>query len=409
MPLAAIGQVASASLSGVIQDPTSAIVPGASVTLANVQNGIERTVTSNRSGTFYFAAVPSGDYRLTVKMQGFGDLVRQNIHLNPGDALAIPELKLSLAATAETVTVEGNVSSIPLDSGQLGSTIASNDVDRLPVVGRDATELQRILPGFAIHSSDNTNTAPDFSQVNIGMGNAYISNGAPVAGTTLKLDGANLTDAGSMGASLQNINIAFVSEVQVQTSNFGVDQANGPVVISGVTRPGTQFYHGSLYAFGRTSVLNSNDALSKVNGFARPNDRFIYPGLTFSGPVPQMKKLTFFIGTEFDVQKNVYAYGNAQSALVHSLVPTAAMRKGDFSTAALQEYLGPKYGDPNYAEITPTPTFGAGPDYTPIADGNISRWLDPGSMALVNATLPLPNMPTNAQGFNYQAMNLGGQ
>lgn len=403
---AALGQVGAASLSGVVQDPTSAVVPGATVTLTNVQNGVVRTVESNSAGTFYFAAVPSGDYRIGIKAKGFGDLARTGIHLNPGDALVLQEFKLNLAATAETVSVEGNISSIPLDSGQLGSTIASNDVDRLPVVGRDATELQRILPGFAIHSSDNTNTAPDFSQVNIGMGNAYISNGAPVAGTTLKLDGANLTDAGSMGASLQNINIAFVSEVQVQTSNFGVDQANGPVVISGVTKPGTQAYHGSLYTFARTSALNSNDSLEKYNGVARPNDRYIYPGLTISGPVPHTKKLTFFAGTEFDAQKNVYAYGNAQSALVHALVPTARMRQGDFSTAALKEYLGPKYGDPNYAQITPTPTFGGGPDYTPIADGNIARWLDPGAMALVNATLPLPNMATNAQGFNYQTLNL---
>lgn len=405
LPYVATGQVGAASLNGVVQDQTSALVPGAAVTLTNIQNGVERTVTSNSSGTFYFAAVPSGDYRLTIKMNGFRDLVRSGIHLSPGDALALQGLTLNLASTAETVSVEGTVSSIPLDSGQLSSTIATNDIDRLSIAGRDVTELQKILPGFAIHSQDNTNSATDYSQVNMDMGNAYISNGAPVAGTTLKLDGANLTDAGNMGASLQNINPAFISEVQVQTSNFGVDQSNGPVIISGVTKPGTQDYHGSLYTYARTNQLNSNDSLAKFNGIARPNDRFIYPGLTLSGAVPKTnKKLTFFFGTEFDAQKNVYAYNSASSAIVNALVPTAAMRRGDFSVAALKEYLGPMYGNGGYAQIWPTPTVGD--NGGALTNGDISAFLDKGAMALVNATLPLPNMPTNAAGYNYQTLNL---
>lgn len=406
---AALGQVGAASLSGVVQDQTAAIVSGANVTLTNVSTGAELTVASNSAGTFHFAAVPSGDYRITIKMAGFRDLVRAGIHLNPGDSISLPELTLALATTSETVEVEGTIPSIPLDSGQLSSTIAAIDIDRLSVVGRDITELQRTLPGFAIHSSNNTNSAADFSQVNIGLGNAYISNGAPVAGTTLKLDGANLTDSGNMGASLQTMNPAFVSEVQVQTSNFGVDQANGPVVISGVTKPGTQAYHGSVYTYARVAALNANDSLAKAANVARPNDRYLYPGFTFSGPVPKINKLTFFTGTEFDAQKNVYAYGSASTALLQALVPTAAMRRGDFSQAALREYLGetiwnnPKLRNGQYAQISPIPTFGD--DRTPI-NGNISQWLDPNVMRLVNATLPLPNMATNAAGFNYQALNL---
>ena len=120
----------------------------------------------------------------------------------------------------------------------------------------------------------------------------------PVAGITIKLDGANLTDAGSMGSNLQNINDSFVSEVHVQTSNFGADQSNGPVIISGVTKSGTKTYHGSLYTYARTYQLNSNDWLDKYNGTARPVDRFIYPGATISGPVPFIKKMTFLSGAE---------------------------------------------------------------------------------------------------------------
>jgi hypothetical protein len=399
-------QVGAASLSGIVQDQTAAVVPGANVTLHNQASGADRVVKSNGAGAFSFAAVPSGDYDVTIKMAGFRDTVRSNIHLNAGDNVALPEMKLALEAASATLVVEASTGALPLDNGQLSATITANDLDRLSIVGRDATELERILPGFAIRSLGPANTAPDFSQVTVGQPTPYASNGAPVAGITLKLDGANLTDAGSFGSNLQNINDGFVSEVQVQTSNFGADQSNGPVVIQAVTKPGTANFHGSLYTYARVSALNSNDWLAKnaTPVIARPDDRFIYPGATVSGPIPfTKKKVTFFAGAEVDAQRNVFAYGNSGSAIIRALVPTAAMRKGDFSDASLQNYLGPRYGDPTYATLIPSPTFGD--DRTPLTNGNIAPWLDPGAMALINGTLPLPTKATGLDGFNYQALD----
>jgi hypothetical protein len=398
------GQVGAASLSGVVQDSTGAVIPGATVTLQNRASGLQRVVKSNGSGEFSFAAVPVGDYTVTILQNGFQQSVDTNVHLNAGDALSLAPTKLEVGATTTTVSVEDTTQAIPLDSGQLASTITANDLDRLSVVGRDATELQRILPGFAIRSLGSTNSAPDFSQVQVGQPTPYVSNGAPVAGITLKLDGANLTDAGNFGASLQNINDSFVSEVQVQTSNFGVDQSNGPVVITGVTKSGTAKYHGSLYTFARTYQLNSNDWLAKYNGIARANDRFVYPGGTVSGPIPHTKKLTFFAGGEYDAQRNVYAYGSAGSAIIHALVPTKALRGGDFSQAALSDFLGPMLTNGNYGTFNTPPQYGD--DRTPLATGNIAPWLNPGAMALVNGTLPMPTRATGNDGFNYDALDL---
>ena len=406
----AFAQVGAASLSGVVQDRSGALIPNASVTLENTASGQRRAVKSNKSGGFSFAAMPSGDYRLSVSNPGFEETVNPNVHLNAGDNLALPPVQLVVGAASATVEVSGESAALPLDSGQLSSTITANDIDRLSIVGRDVTELQRILPGFASRNLSSTNQAPDFTQVTIGQPTPYASNGAPVAGITLKLDGANLTDAGSLGANLQNINASFVSEVQVQTSNFGADQSNGPVLISGVTKPGTRQYHGSLYTFARTSQLNANDSLAKYSGLPRPDDRYLYPGGTISGPVPHVPKLTFFAGAEFDAQKNAYAYNSSSSAIVQALVPTAAMRAGDFSAAALQSYLGPQYTSGSYAQISPTPTVGD--DGAALPTGNIAPYLDKGALALINYLLPMPNLPlvngsqTNANGFNYQTENL---
>jgi hypothetical protein len=398
-------QVDSASLSGVVQDQTGAIVPGATVTLQNIATGIVRTSRSNGSGLFAFEAIPSGDYRLTVQQTGFKQLVRTDVHLNPGDGLSIPDLSLAVGAATESVTVGAATATLPLDSGQLSATINSDDLDRLSIVGRDATELERTLPGFAIRNLGSTNTAPDFSQVQVGQPTPYSSNGSPVAGITLKMDGANLTDAGNFGANLQNIDDSFVSEVQVQTSNFGADQPNGPVVITAVTKSGTDKYHGSLYTFARTSQLNSNDWLANYNGIARPDDRFVYPGGTIGGPIPHFNKLTFFAGAEYDAQRNVYAYGSSGSAIIHALVPTQAMRTGDFSTPTLSQYLGPMFTNGNYGTFNTAPTVGD--NGSNLTNGNIAAFLNPGAMALVNGTLPLPTRTqTGTDGFNYDALDL---
>jgi len=398
-------QVGSASLSGLVQDQSGAVIPGASVTAHNLASGSDRTETTNGSGVFTFSAIPSGDYGLTVTQNGFKSFTENLIHLDPGDNKSASEIHLAVGSISETVSVQENVSSLPLDNGQLSSTISATDLERLSIVGRDATELQRTLPGFAIRSLGSTNTAPDFSQVQVGQPTPYASNGAPVAGITLKLDGANLTDAGNFGANLQNINNSFVGEVQVQTSNFGADQSNGPVVITGVTKSGTDRYHGSLYTYARTNQLNSNDWLANFNAIARPDDRFVYPGGTVSGPIPHMKKLTFFAGAEYDAQRNVYAYGSSGSAIIHALVPTAAMRTGDFSAGTLSAFLGPNITNGNYGTFNTPPTVGD--DGSTLANGNISAFLNPGAMALVNNTLPLPTRTaTGTDGFNYDALDL---
>jgi Carboxypeptidase regulatory-like domain len=398
-------QVNSATLSGFVQDPSGAAVAAATVTVEDVLNATQRTTTTNGTGNFTFAGLAAGDYNLTVAAKGFKNFIRTAIHLNPGDSSSLNDIKLEIGGGTESITVADTVAGLPLDSGQLSSTITSGDIERLSISGRDATELQKILPGFAIRSLGPQNQPTDFSQLQIGMATPYASNGAPVAGITLKLDGSNLTDAGNLGANLQNINNAFVSEVQVQTSNFGADQSNGPVVITGVTKSGTSSYHGTLYTLARTSQLNSNDWLAKYNGIARPDDRFVYPGGTIGGPIPHFKKLTFFAGVEYDAQRNVYAYGSSSSSIVHALVPTQAMRQGDFSQTALQNFLGPNYTSGTYADISPVPTVGN--DGSALTNGNISAFLDPGAMALINGTLPTPTRnATGTDGFNWDALNL---
>src|ERR1700749_2325100 len=123
----AAAQVGSASLSGIVQDPSGASVAGATVILQNVLNGEPRTVKSNGTGGFSFAALPSGDYNLKVEREGFTTYVQQGIHLDPGDSRTLTDVKLAVGSESQTVTVEAAISGIQLDSGQLSATVTAQD------------------------------------------------------------------------------------------------------------------------------------------------------------------------------------------------------------------------------------------------------------------------------------------
>jgi hypothetical protein len=411
----AFAQTTGGTLSGTVTDNTGAVIPNAPVILRNSNSGDTRTIKSNSAGFFTFAGVPSGDYAITITSPGFQQFAEKGIHLDPGDSRTLPHLELQTGDVNQTVTVEAQ-SSVPLDTGERSDLITAEEIKHLSVEGRDVTELFKTLPGFAISGGNGgvTNAAFDPSQVNVsGALGSYAANGNPVSGIALKLDGADITDPGNYGSAIQNVNYDQVAEVKVQVSNFGAEIANGPVVVSAVTKAGGDHFHGELYTYARTNQLDSTDALAKATGEVKDPDREVYPGFNIGGPViiPGTKfnhnrKLTFFAGAEDYAQRNIYAYGGAAGAIVHALVPTAGMRTGNFSATELQNYLGPElYAQSTEVNLNTVPTVLR--DGTPIVGGQIpTSYLDPG-FAAIFASYPLPNQTaTLANPYNWQSQDL---
>ncbi|NYF78652.1 TonB-dependent receptor [Granulicella arctica] len=425
----AYGQVTTATLGGTVTDTTGAVVPNASVTLTNTASGDVRTSTSNGSGVFVFAAVPTGDYQVAITATGFKTFQEKGLHLNPGDQSSVREIKLQPGSVTETVDVSMTSNTVNIDSGEQSSLISSQEIQRLSVEGRDVTELLKILPGFAISrggSGTFDNAGYDPSQVNPGGAlGQYAANGTPVNGQALLSDGVDITDPGAFGGALQNINYEEVAEVKISTSSFNAETAHGPIVINAVGKSGGSSYHGSLYTYARTSQLNSTDWIAKYSDQLKPPDRFVYPGFTFGGPfkIPgtslnRNKKLTFFVGAEDYAQRNVYAYGSASGATLTALVPTAGMRQGDFSQAQVQQYLGTAYSvdpaggacsyngsstgyvpDVNICRVPVT-----APNGSALANGNIGNNLDPLGKIVLNE-MPLPNTASTGT-YNWITTNL---
>ena len=426
MATPAFAQVVNGTITGTVQDNTGAVIPNATVTLINQATGDKRSSKSNGAGLFSFSGLPSGDFTVAITVQGFQNFTEKGIHLDPGDSRSLPNLQLATGGTETVVNVEGQTS-IPLDTGEKSDLITSEQIQHLSVEGRDVTELFKTLPGFAIASQNNTNVnnqAYDPSQTSpAGAAGSYSANGS-IQGIDLHLDGANITDPGSYGGGLINVNYDQVAEVKVQTSNFGADIANGPIVVSAVTKSGTDHYHGTLYTYARTNQLNSSDALNGPTGQPKDPEREIYPGFNIGGPVlipgtnfNKNRAFTFFAGAEDLAQRSVYAYGSSGSAIVHALVPTAGMRAGDFSAAQIQQYLGGlctapttpaqvQPGSPcangSYNSVDVVPTFAK--DGTALVNGQLpSQYIDPG-FAYIASQFPLPNhVATPLNPFNWQS------
>ena len=431
----------TATLDGIVHDPSGALIPKATVELKNAATGKILTTKSNGAGVFSFSGLETGDYTLNVEASGFQASELAGIHLDPGDQRTFRDIKLGVGGETASITVTDVQGQISTDSGETSTLISSEDIDHLAIEGRDVTELLKILPGMAIVTNSTTyaNAAYDPSIVSFGGAiGAYSGNGTQTNSTSILSDGMDITDPGSYGLAIQNVNYDQVAEVKVQTGSFTADTAHGPIVINAISKAGGSAYHGSLYAYARTYQLNSVDWIAKYTGEPSPHDRQLYPGFTFGGPVRipglgfnRSKKLTFFAGAEEYAQRKVYAYNSAYAATLSALVPTAGMRTGDFSDNQLNLLLGPNRVNNTcaaiYSAICTVPASGPGgtsaqplglgtigtapgntTPFTTSNDGNLNYYApggvqpyDPqGLGALILNSFPLPNMPSNGT-YNY--------
>jgi hypothetical protein len=340
------------TLTGTVKDTTGAIVPGAKVTLINTSDKSVRSTVSSSDAFFSFAAIQTGTYDLTVTLKGFEAYKITGIQMHPGDSKTISTIALQIGEVEQTVTVSSTVAGVDLSSPEKSYLITDEDIKRLSTVGRDVSELIRILPGFAVNSvalnNDSTNNISQVAGFSGSSVGSFSANGsAPGTGAVQVVsDGANVTDPADESSSIGNVNMEMVAEVKVQTSNFGADSAKGPVVLNAVTKSGGSNYHGSAYGYVRNSALNSNDWLDNYFENPRAGTYNYFPGANFGGPVKiphtnfnHAKKLTFFTGGEIYDQRNLF--GNEATL---TFIPTAQMLGGDFSTSSIENALNLKTG-----------------------------------------------------------------
>ena len=406
------GQATTGSVTGIVADSTGAVIPHASVELTNQQTGITRKTVSNAVGSFAFAAVePSIAYSVTVTVAKFRPWGSQPFALRPGDLINLTDIRMVVGADTEEVTVEANSSTVKdLDTGERADVITAKDIETLAVVGRDATELVRMLPGFDMSSgSQGVNNKPGYNTAVVGLSGptgSFSANGSGTNGISVVADGVSLTDIGSNAGTVQNVNMDNVQEIKVSTSAYSAESAEGPALVNVVSKTGTSKYHGSAYLFARDTVLNANDWYNNFLQQTRPEGRYFYPGGTLNGPllIPfthfNHNRDKLFFSVQFEYSNQLFS-----PETLGSWVPTQAERKGDFSQSSLNAQLCGSRPDgaanPN-AILPMCQTQNYLPDGTGIDNGNIASYSDANGLALIN-WLPQPNADpfTNIDGFNY--------
>ncbi len=408
--LPVFGQVASGSLSATVTDATGAVVPNAKVVLKNEATNVTRETISNGSGFFNFPAIQPGTYTVTVSSPGLQNWEGRGITFTQGATLTLPNVVLQVGTTRQEVVVEATADVVvPADSGQTSHTLNKTMVEQLSIVGRNAAELIKIMPGMASTSGlSNTMWNSYTTASNTGPIGQFAAAGTqPYGAMTMTSDGANLLDPGNQGTQTANVNQNQVAEVSLLTSAYGAEFAKGPVTFQAIGKSGGAQFHGQAYLYARNGVFNSVDSFSKNQGGKPLDDKYYYPGGDFGGPVlipgtsfnKNRDKLFFYTAFEYMKQQPAGSLNNY-------FVPTDEMKNGNFSPSYIAS-LGSGFANARSAAAVGLGGNAASADGVLFADGIIPRsQLDPNS-AIYMSLFPKPNtdVTKNSTGSNYQYMN----
>ena len=310
------GQSYFGTVSGLLTDPSGAIIQGAKVTLLDEQKGYQFTSTSDKDGRYLFASIPPGRYSVLAEMSGFEKAERVHIVLNVSEN-ATANIVMKIAGGSQTVQVSAETQAIATEDATTGQVVDRRFINDLPLIDRNVTDLTYLAPGI---------TNMDDQCPNCG-GTNWVSNGSRGASADILMDGASVTNFEPNGGVTQAVytpSPEAVEEFKVQQTNFSAEYGfSGASILNMVTRSGTNSFHGSVYDFVRNNIADANDWF---NDHANP----IVPippvhrhdfGATIGGPI--MKDKAFFF---FDYEGVRQTYMNTYQAGV----PSAAMRAGDF-------------------------------------------------------------------------------
>ena len=272
-----------ASLSGVVTDSSGAVVVNAAITAVQTDTNVATTTVTDDEGRFRFAYLKVGPYAIKVHQQGFADVTRA-VTLTVGAAFDLP-ISLTVESANETVTVNGEAAVIETERTQLAGTVVQNEINSLPLNGRNFLDLTLLVPGV---SPTNTASTQLFAETSAVPGQGISIGSQRNFSNSFIVDGLSANDDAA-GLVLTTYGLDVVQEFQVVTSGgqaeFG--RALGGYV-NMVTKSGTNDLHGDVYGFFRNQALNAANALTHAR---LPITQAQY-GASLGGPL--IKNRTFY-------------------------------------------------------------------------------------------------------------------
>src|SRR5215468_8384427 len=311
-------QVQTGRIVGTIIDAQKASLANATVTVTEAATNQSVTVSANERGDFVVSSLNPGIYRVTVSSAGFQKTVINSVEVQVGQSARV-DVEMKVGEVSSTIEVTSSAPMLDTESGTLGHVVSNTQIVNLPLNGRSYYELARLTPGAALLPGGG----------NLLRIRANFISGTAISGvrgrqTTFLMDGVDVTDH-HQGGTLIQTSIDALQEFKVQQNAYSAEFSHAGGLLNGSTKSGANDIHGGLFEFLR------NDKLDARNFFAR--DREVLKrnqfGGTFGGPVSLPKLYSGRDRTFFFVSYE--GMRERQGLVFNSVVPTAAMKRGDFS------------------------------------------------------------------------------
>jgi hypothetical protein len=285
-----LGQTATATLSGTVEDENGAVIPGVAVTAVNNGTQLTRHATTNEQGYFIIPLLPPGRYTVKAQARDFAPVDFTDVVLNVGDQKAL-QLHLKAGNIAEMVKIEGGAPLID-ESPAVGTVIDRQFIGNLPLNGRSFQSLIALTPGVTLTKTSFDEQGqfsvngqrPDANYFTVDGVSANIG---VSAGSNLGQSGAgSLPGLGATGGTNNLVSIDALEEFKIQTSTYAPEFGRTPGgQVQIVTRSGTNTFHGSLFEYFRNDALDAADWFVNANRLRKPPLKQHDFGGTFGGPI----------------------------------------------------------------------------------------------------------------------------
>jgi hypothetical protein len=315
----ALAQVDQGTITGVVTDSAGKLIPGANVTLHNIDTGLVLNDKTNGEGAYIFSPVKIGNYSVTAEAPGFKTTTQENVHLDIQQRLYVP-IALKVGMVSESIIVTEAPPLLQLDTSSVGQVMSTDTINATPLNGRNWIYIAQltagVAPGLAAGGARGGNTG-DFS-----------ANGQRTTQNNFILDGVDNNvnvDDFQNGASY-NVRPPpdALAEFKIDTSNYSAEFGHSAgAVLNASIKSGTNKIHGDLWEYVRNNKFNGADWDAGGVVPAYHENQF---GATLGLPI--WKNKLFYFG---DFEANRIAFSEPNLGGGSYSVPTASMRTGDLS------------------------------------------------------------------------------
>jgi hypothetical protein len=311
-------QVQTGRIVGTVYDPNKATVPNATITVTESSTNQSVTVATNEHGDYVVTPLNPGVYRVTVASPGFTTTAVNAVEVQVGQSARV-DVELKVGETNSTIEVTSTAPLLDTESGTLGHIVTNTQIVNLPLNGRSFYELARLTPGAALLPGGG-----NLLRIRANFISGTAISGVRGSQTTFLMDGVDITDH-HQGGSLIQTSVDALQEFKVQQSAYSAEFSQAGGLLNATTKSGSNDFHGGLFEFLRNDKFDARNFFAMEREILKRNQF----GGTLGGPVliPKLyrgRNRTFFFVSYEGMRER-------QGLVFNNIVPSAAMKAGDFS------------------------------------------------------------------------------